>query len=251
MIVPILRLIAQQAAYLKVKLADSKVHLMFISNRFQIWESLAVLQAAEWELSQYHRSHVLCSALHCTGCHTGDPVLWPDILIHYSITYITMLTTSFYRMWIITFHCALHCCMVERIEIVFGRSITWMVDVMVGTMEVDGDVTMVVTWPGLITVGTEGRGEATVLGINIVSGHLCLIIMSSWLWLADWLPSLFWFHYRSNVLFWVFSILLSLVHNNLNYVLFAVVWQLLEMFKFTCRWSTGVWKLSVITIVMW
>ena len=37
----------------------------------------------------------------------------------------------------------------------------------VGTIDVVGVETMLVTWPGLITVG---NGEATVLGINIVTG---------------------------------------------------------------------------------
>ena len=54
-----------------------------------------------------------------------------------------------------------------------------MVDVMVGTMEVVGDVTIVVTWPGLITVGTEGSGEATVLGINIVC-QVCQVTCVCW-----------------------------------------------------------------------
>ena len=49
--------------------------------------------------------------------------------------------------------------------------LTWMVEVMVGTMEVGvGEVTRLVTWPGLTgTLGTEGRGEATVLGINMIT----------------------------------------------------------------------------------
>mgnify|MGYP006975632964 FL=1 len=42
--------------------------------------------------------------------------------------------------------------------------LTWMVEVMVGTMEVAGELTTLDT-PGDITVG---RGEATVLGINIL-----------------------------------------------------------------------------------
>ena len=84
--------------------------------------------------------------------------------------------------------------------------LTWMVDVMVGTMEVGvGLVTRLVTCPGLTgTLGTEGRGEATVLGINMIT-H------------TDEDEGLLWFQRPSNPSLLCFVLLcvywLSLYHN--------------------------------------
>ena len=43
-----------------------------------------------------------------------------------------------------------------------------------GTTEAEVGVTMVLAWPGAITVG---RGEATVVGINMLAWGLCWLLV--------------------------------------------------------------------------